>query len=386
MSRAVAVLAAVLVAAVLGWVVYAHFWGTKEIAAAPAGPPVIPVTAGTAEARDMPVYVRGIGTVQAYNTIAIKSRVDGQIVKVDFTEGQEVNEGDPLFEIDPRPFQAAFQQAAANKQKDEALLVSAQADLQRYAELVGHGYQTRQIYDQQKATVAQLQASIKADQAQIDAAQLNLQYATIRSPIKARTGARLVDIGNLVHPSDNTALVRLTQLQPIFVSFTVPQDQFNRIRESSRSGAVAVEALGENDQTELATGKLTLIDNEIDQQTGTLHLKAAFANADETLWPGEFVNLRLVVGTLKNAVTVPARALQSGPKGQYLFVIKGDQTVEMRIVDVAEVEQDLAAIDKGLSVGDRIVVDGQYRLDQGTKVRSEAPATAAAEPAEAVRR
>ncbi len=385
MSRTVAALA-VLVTALLGWAVYAHFFAAKEIAATPSGPPIIPVTAGTAEARDMPIYVRGIGTVQAYNTIAIKSRVDGQIVKVDFTEGQEVNADDPLFEIDPRPFQAALQQAAANKQKDEALLVSAQADLQRYTELVGHGYQTRQIYDQQKATVAQLQASIKADQAQIDAVQLNLQYATIRSPIKGRTGARLVDIGNLVHASDNTALVRLTQLQPIFVSFTVPQDQFNRIRESSRSGPVAVEALAENDQTELATGKLTLIDNEIDQQTGTLHLKAAFANEDETLWPGEFVNLRLVVGTLKDAVTVPVRALQSGPKGQYLFVIKGDQTVEMRIVEVAEVEQDMAAIDKGLSLGERIVVDGQYRLDQGTKVRSEAPATATAEPADAVRR
>jgi membrane fusion protein, multidrug efflux system len=385
-SRAAATFAAVLVAALLGWALYAHFFGARDIATAPAGPPVIPVTAGIAEARDMPIYVRGIGTVQAYNTIAIKSRVDGQIVKVDFTEGQEVNEGDPLFEIDPRPFQAALQQAAANQQKDEALLVSAQADLQRYTELVGHGYQTRQIYDQQKATVAQLQASIKADQAQIDAAQLNLQYATIRSPIKGRTGARLVDIGNLVHASDNTALVRLTQLQPIFVSFTVPQDQFNRIRESSRSGPVAVEALAENDQTELATGKLTLIDNEIDQQTGTLHLKAAFANEDETLWPGEFVNLRLVVGTLKNAVAVPARALQSGPKGQYLFVIKGDETVEMRIVGVAEVEQDTAAIDKGLAAGERIVVDGQYRLDQGTRVRTEVPATATADPADAVRR
>jgi multidrug efflux system membrane fusion protein len=385
-SRAAATLAAVLVAALLGWALYAHFFGARDIATAPAGPPVIPVTAGIAEARDMPIYVRGIGTVQAYNTIAIKSRVDGQIVKVDFTEGQEVNEGDPLFEIDPRPFQAALQQAAANQQKDEALLVSAQADLQRYTELVGHGYQTRQIYDQQKATVAQLQASIKADQAQIDAAQLNLQYATIRSPIKGRTGARLVDIGNLVHASDNTALVRLTQLQPIFVSFTVPQDQFNRIRESSRSGPVAVEALAENDQTELATGKLTLIDNEIDQQTGTLHLKAAFANEDETLWPGEFVNLRLVVGTLKNAVAVPARALQSAPKGQYLFVIKGDETVEMRIVGVAEVEQDTAAIDKGLAAGERIVVDGQYRLDQGTRVRTEVPATATADPADAVRR
>jgi membrane fusion protein, multidrug efflux system len=383
-SRAAATLAAVLVAALLGWALYAHFFGARDIATAPAGPPVIPVTAGVAEARDMPIYVRGIGTVQAYNTIAIKSRVDGQIVKVDFTEGQEVNEGDPLFEIDPRPFQAALQLAAANQQKDEALLVSAQADLQRYTELVGHGYQTRQIYDQQKATVAQLQASIKADQAQIDAAQLNLQYASIRSPIKGRTGARLVDIGNLVHASDNTALVRLTQLQPIFVSFTVPQDQFNRIRESSRSGPVPVEALAENDQTELATGKLTLIDNEIDQQTGTLHLKAAFANEDETLWPGEFVNLRLVVGTLKNAVTVPARALQSGPKGQYLFVIKGDETVEMRIVGVAEVEQDTAAIDKGLAAGERIVVDGQYRLDQGTRVRTEVPATATADPADAV--
>jgi multidrug efflux system membrane fusion protein len=384
-SRAVVALAALLAAGVAAWALYPRFFA-EEKAAAQAGPPVIPVTAGIAEARDMPVYVRGIGTVQAYNTIAIKSRVDGQIVKVDFTEGQEVNAGDPLFEIDPRPFEAALQQASASKQKDEAQLVSAQADLGRYTELVGKGFQTRQIYDQQKATVAQLQAAIKADQAQIDAAQLNLQYATIRSPIRARTGARLVDIGNLVHASDNTALVRLTQLQPIFVSFTVPQNQFNAIRQASRSGTVDVEALAENDQTELATGKLTLIDNEIDQQTGTLHLKAAFANEDETLWPGEFVNLRLVVGTLRNAVTVPARALQSGPKGQYLYVIKPDQTVEMRTVAVAEVEHDTAAVEKGLAAGEQIVVDGQYRLDQGARVRTEPPATAAAEPESEARR
>jgi membrane fusion protein, multidrug efflux system len=371
MNRASIASGVVVVVAGLGWAAYSYTGG-GHAASAPANPPV-PVTPGTAEARDMPVYVRGIGTVQAFNTVAVKSRVDGQIVKVDFTEGQEVKAGDPLFEIDPRPFQAALAQANAAKEKDQAQLTSAQADLKRYAELVKPGYQTRQIFDQQKGLVGQLQASLKADQAAIDNAQLNLTYATIRSPIDGRTGARLVDIGNLVHAADNTSMVSITQLKPIFVTFTVPQDQFDRIRKSAAAGPVEVQAVSADDQTQLAAGKLTLIDNQVDPATGTIRLKGTFDNADEALWPGEFVNTRLVVGIDKDAVTVAARALQRGPNGEYLFVIKPDMTVEIRNVEVAEVENGIAAIGKGLAAGEQVVVDGQYRLDQGSKVNPQTP-------------
>jgi membrane fusion protein, multidrug efflux system len=372
MNRASIAIGVVVVAAALGWAAYSYTGGGHAAAPAAANPPV-PVTPGTAETRDMPVYVRGIGSVQAFNTVTIKSRVDGQIVKVDFTEGQEVKVGDPLFEIDPRPFQAALAQANAAKEKDQAQLTSAQADLKRYAELVKPGYQTRQIFDQQKGLVGQLQASLKADQAAIDNATLNLTYATIRSPIDGRTGARLVDIGNLVHATDSTGLVSITQLKPIFVTFTVPQNQFDRIRKSAAAGPVEVQAVSADDKTQLAAGKLTLIDNQIDPATGTIRLKGTFDNTDEALWPGEFVNTRLVVGIDKNAVTVAARALQRGPNGEYLFVIKPDMTVEIRNVEVAEVEQGLAAIGKGLTAGEQVVVDGQYRLDQGSKVNPQTP-------------
>jgi membrane fusion protein, multidrug efflux system len=372
MNKATGAIGMVVVVAVLGWAAYSYSGGSNAAPSAPANPPV-PVTPGTAEARDMPVYVRGIGTVQAFNMVTVKSRVDGQIIKVDFTEGQEVKAGDPLFEIDPRPFEAALAQATAAKEKDQAQLTGAEADLKRYAQLVGPGYQTRQTFDQQKALVAQVQASIKADQAAIDNAQLNLAYATIRSPIDGRTGARLVDAGNLVHAADNTGLVSITQIKPIFVTFTLPQNELDRVRKSAAAGPVEVQAVSADDKTQLATGKLTLIDNQVDPATGTIRLKATFDNADETLWPGEFVNTRLVVGIDKDAVTIAARALQRGPNGEYLFVIKPDMTVEIRNVEVAEVEQGLAAIGKGLTAGEQVVVDGQYRLDQGSKVNPQTP-------------
>ncbi|HLH88913.1 MAG TPA: efflux RND transporter periplasmic adaptor subunit [Xanthobacteraceae bacterium] len=339
------------------------------------GPPPVPVTAGTAENRNMPVYVEGLGTVQAFNTVAVKSRVDGQITKVFFREGQEVKTGDSLFQIDPRPFQNAVQQAEATKEKDAAQLQSAQLDLERAAKLLTPGFQTRQGYDQQKATVGQLQASIKADQAQIDTAKLNLEYSLVKSPIDGRTGQRLVDIGNLVQAAQSANLVTITQLRPIFVSFTVPAERLGDIRksESQQHTKLKVIAYAMDDKTRIAEGELTLVDNQVDQATGTIHLKAQFANADEPLWPGQFVNARIVLSTRENAVTVPQVAVMEGPNGAYVYVIGNDDTVKRRPVVVAANQEDLAVIGQGLQPGERIVVEGQYRLTDGAKVRLGAP-------------
>jgi len=341
--------------------------GVPPAAAQIAGQ-AIPVTAGTVAVEDVPVFLQGIGTVQAYNTVAIKSRVDGQIVKINFKEGEEVKQGDPLFQVDPRPYQAALETAQAAKEKDEAQLVGAQLDLDRYQKLLAPGWQTKQSYDQQKATVEQFQAAIKGDIAQIDNAKLNLGYADIRSPIDGRLGARLVDTGNLVHASDNTPLVMITELKPIFVSFTLPQETLDDIQENNKKAPLVVRAYTGDGKKELAEGKLTLIDNMIDQATGTIHLKARFDNDDERLWPGEFVNLRVILSTRKGAPTVPQQTVQVGPNGYYVYIIKPDNTVERRAVEVASMQDGLAVITKGLTVGEQVVVDGQYRLTEGARV------------------
>jgi membrane fusion protein, multidrug efflux system len=353
--------------------------GTEvPVAAAQTSTPGIPVTAGTVAAQDVPVFLHGIGTVQAYNMVAIKSRVDGQIVKVDFKEGQDIKTGDPLFQIDPRPYQAALEQAQAAKQKDEAQLAGAQLDLERYEKLIGSGWQTRQSYDQQKATVGTLQASIKGDEAQINTAKLNLSYADIRSPIDGRLGARLVDKGNLVHANDNTPLVMITEVKPIFVSFTLPQDNFDDLREGQNNMPLVVYAYSGDGKKQLAEGKLTLIDNAIDQATGTIHLKARFDNENERLWPGEFVSLRVVLSTRQNVATVPSQTVQDGPDGHYAYVIKPDNTVERRSVEVASIQDGIAVVTKGLAPGERVVVDGQYRLTNGARVNPAAPSAPAA--------
>jgi len=342
--------------------------------AADAPPPVaagVPVTAGTVTAADVPVFLQAIGSVQAFNMVTIKTRVDGQLVRVDFTEGQEVKKGDPLVQIDPRPYQAALEQAQAAKAKDEAQLVGAQADLDRYGKLVGSGYQSRQSYEQQQALVAQSQAAIKGDQAQIDTAQLNLAYSDIRSPIDGRLGARLIDVGNMVHAADPTGLVTIAQLKPIFVSFTVAQESAHKIRERQASAPLDVVAYGNDSKTVLAQGTLTLIDNAIDQTTGTIRMKASFANQDERLWPGEFVNVRLILSTRQAAPTVPAQTVQNGATGQYVYIIKADGTVERRDVEVAAVQDGIAVVTKGLAAGERVVVDGQYRLTNGARVKVE---------------
>jgi membrane fusion protein, multidrug efflux system len=360
--------------AVAGWAVVGPRHGEAAAQSRSVSEPAkVPVTAGTATARDMPVYVRGLGSGQAYNSVTVKSRVDGAIVKVDFTEGQEVKAGDLLFEIDPRPYQAVLAQAQANLARDEAQFANAQRNAGRDKPLVGKAFISRQQFDTDTTSADALAGTVAADKAAVDAAQLNVDYCDIRSPIEGRTGARQVDIGNLVRATDNTGLLTITQLKPIFVSFTAPQEQFDAIRqaqvkESQLKGDVPAEAWTQGEQRQIAVGKLTLIDNQIDQATGTVRLKAEFANADEALWPGEFVDMRLRVNTLKNIVTVPARSIEAGPDGSYLFVIKPDNTVEQRTVTVAETESDVAAISKGLSAGEQVVVDGQYRLQQGTKV------------------
>jgi len=353
--------------------------GTEvPVAAAQTAAPGVPVTAGTVAAQDVPVFLNGIGTVQAYNMVAIKSRVDGQIVKVDFKEGQDVKQDEPLLQIDPRPFQAALEQAQANKQKDEAQLVGAQLDLDRYEKLIGSGWQTRQSYDQQKATVGQLQASIKGDEAQINTAKLNLSYSDIRSPIDGRLGAKLVDKGNLVHANDNAPLVTITEVKPIFVSFTLPQETLDDVRENHKGSPLVVYAYSGDGKKQLAEGKLTLIDNSIDQSTGTVHLKARFDNDDERLWPGQFVSLRVVLSTRRNIATVPSQTVQDGPNGHYAYVIKPDNTVERRAVEVASIQDGIAVVTKGLAAGERVVVDGQYRLTNGARVNPAAPSAPAA--------
>lgn len=349
-------------------------------AAAASAPRGTPVTVGIAETKDMPVYVRGIGTVQAYNMVTVKSRVDGQIVSVAFKEGQDVKVGDPLFQIDPRPFQAALDQALANKQRDEAQLAGATADLDRYGKLLGQGFQSRQSYDQQKATVDALKGSIAADQAAIETARLNLDYANIRAPLAGRTGSRQVDAGNLVQASQNVPLTTITQIKPIFVNFTVPQDHTDQIRTNQAAGALTVIAYGSDDKTELARGKLTLIENQIDAATGTLRLKATFDNTDERLWPGEFVSVRLVLETRKDAITVPQRTVMLGASDSYVYVVKADSTVERRTIVVAGTQDGVAIVEKGLAAGDKVVVDGQYRLTNGARIRVDSPGPGPQEP------
>jgi membrane fusion protein, multidrug efflux system len=311
--------------AVLGAVSWRYVAGIAPQPSQPPAPrPAVPVTQAIAETQDIPVYVQGLGTVQAFNTVNVRSRVNGQITQVFFKEGQQVKAGDQLFQIDPRPYKAALDQAKATKAKDEAQLQGAQLDLARYAKLMPSGYQTQQQYDQQKATVGQFQAAVQADEAQIDTAQLNLDYSLVRSPIEGRTGQRLVDIGNYIQSGQNTNLVTVTQLKPIFVSFLDP------VRRANADGTLVVKAYADDNKTLLSQGKLTLIDNQVDIATGTIHLRATFDNADERLWPGEFVNARLVLTTKQNVVTVPAETIMQGPEGAYAYVIQVDDTVERR--------------------------------------------------------
>lgn len=369
-AGAVVVLAAVAGA---GYLFLQHTGRHNAAAATAGGPAGIPVTVATADRMDVPIYVRGIGTVQALNMAVIKTRVDGAIVKVSFQEGQDVKAGDPLFQVDPRPFQAALDQATANRAEREAQLIGAQLDLDRYLKTSQMGYEPIQLRDQQRARVGALKGMIAADEAAMQSARLNLLYADIRAPFDGRTGRRLVDIGNLVQASQATSLVSITQIKPIFVSFTVPQDVNDEVRRLQQVNPLAVVAYSGKDH-ELARGTLSVIDNQIETATGTLRLKATFDNADERLWPGQFVNVRLQLKTRKDAVTVPQRAIIQGSTGYVVYVVRADDIAERRIVQIGAVQDGIAVIDRGVAVGERVVVDGQVRLSDGARTRPSAPA------------
>src|SRR5690242_4772442 len=329
----------------------------------------VPVLATAATARDFPIIIRGLGSVQAFNTVSVKSRVDGQITNVAFHEGQYVRAGEVLLQIDPRPFQAQLAQASAAKAKDQANLENAQRDLARTAALLQTQLAaTRQQYDTQKTLVDQLTAAVQADQAQIDAVKLNVEYATVRSPIEGITGLRLVDVGNLVAASGGTPLVVVTQIKPIYVTFTVPERDLVLVRQTMAKHPVTVLAFDSEDSRQLSEGRLTLVNNAVDQASGTVTLKSVFDNKDAALWPGEFINAHLVIDTVKNGVTVPAATVQMGPTGPFVYLIKPDNTVEARPVAVTQVESGTALIGKGLAVGDKVVASGQAGLSPGVQV------------------
>jgi multidrug efflux system membrane fusion protein len=339
--------------------------------AAPSGPraaaPAIPVMASRVERADIPIELTGLGTVQALNSVLVKSRVDGQIVKINFSEGKDVHAGDVLIEIDPAPFEATLAQAQANKLKDQALLENARLDLERAVRLAKTGATSSQQLDTSKSLVAQLDASVNADQATIDSAQVQLNYSRIRAPIDGRAGTRLVDAGNIVRAADLTGVVTINQVHPIFVNFALPSDSLPRIRAGLKKGDINVTAQDSNGR-DLAVGKLSVIDNAINATTGTINYKAVFDNTEEVLWPGQFVNARIQLEILRDVIAVPVTAVQYGPEGPYAFIIGADRKVQKRAIKTGVVNKISAVIEDGLQPGDLVVTDGQYRIETGSTV------------------
>jgi multidrug efflux system membrane fusion protein len=330
---------------------------------------VIPVAVTPAKLQDMPVYLVGLGSVTPLNAVSVKSRVDGQLVEVAFKEGQQVRKGQLLALIDPRPFEVQLSQAQATQFRDQASLKDAQLNYERYKALLNEsGAMSQQQVDTQKALVDQLEGAVRTDQATIDNAKLQINYCHITSPIDGRIGLRLVDPGNIVHASDANPMLVVTQLQPITVIFTLPEDQLPTVASHMRNGTLTTEAYSRDNQTKLATGRLLTIDNEIDQSTATGRLKAQFNNTENMLWPNQFVNVRLLLQVLKNSVVIPSAAIQRGPQGTFVFVVKPDKTVEIRPVSVAVSQNNLAAVASGLSPNDQVVTDGQDKLQAGSKV------------------
>ncbi len=373
------VLVAVALAAAGWW--YFHVRGAQANsgAAVPSGSPdslgpggpvvAVPVVVATAHRGDLPVYFNGLGNVTAFNTVTVRSRVDGQIVKINFTEGQNVKEGDALIEIDPRPYQVQLEQAEGQLAKDQAQLKDMQVDYERYQLLFKEGVIPKQQLDTQQAQVGTYEGAIQADKATIDNAKLQITYSHITAPISGRVGLRLVDVGNIVHATDTNGLLVITQLQPISVLFSLPQDQLPEVVARMRSGKpLSVEAYDRDNTEKIAGGKLLTIDNQIDTTTGTYKLKAVFDNSKNELFPNQFVNVHLLVDTKKNVVLVPTTAILRGPQGSYVFAVKSGNAVAVKSVTVADTTGNLAGIANGIGDGDVVVIDGQDKLKDGTVV------------------
>jgi membrane fusion protein, multidrug efflux system len=334
----------------------------------------------TVQQRDVPFYLTGLGSVTAYNTVTVHTRVDGQIMRVLFKEGQFVHAGDVLIEIDPRPYQVALDQAQGQLAKDIASQNDARVDLNRYQTLWQQGVVPRQQLDTQQATVGQFDGAIQSDKAQIDSAKLNLTYSRITSPINGRVGLRLVDPGNIVHATDTNGMLVITQIQPIAVVFTLPEDNLPQVVAQMKSGQLGVQAYSRDDNTKLADGKLLTIDNQIDQTTGTVKLKSEFDNHDSSLWPNQFVNLRLFLSVRKGAIVIPSAVIQVGTQGSFAYVIDSDNKAEVRPIQADFSEGNISVIRQGLKAGEQVVVDGADKLQAGAAVTTHQsnPATAPA--------
>jgi len=373
MRRKTAVRAGLLLVVLAGGGTFAftHGFGSKTSAPKPSAPTPVPIVAGTVEQHDVPIYLTGVGTVVAYNTDVVRSQIQGQIVSINFTEGQAVKTGDLLAQIDPRPYQAQVDQYTANRDRDQAQLTNAKANLNRYTPLAQKGWATPQLLDTQKAQVAQLEAAVKSDEALIESANVQLSYTRLTSPIDGVTGIRQIDVGNIISPANTNGVVIVTQLEPISLIFTLPETVLPLIQQQQQQKTqepLAVLAYSQDNTMRLAQGTLGLVNNEILQTTGSIQLKANFPNKAHKLWPGELINARLLLDTRHDGLTVPASVVQQGPKGAYAYVVNPDSSVAIRPIKVAQVSDGQALIDSGLTANEQVVVDGQYKLQPGTHV------------------
>ena len=371
MNRKTIVLAALppVVLAIAGALYFTLAPAFEKSAVAPLAAAAVPVVAGVVSSHEVPLYLRGVGTVIGYNTDVVRSQIQGQLTQITFTEGQTVKAGDLLAQIDPRPYQAQLDQMTANRDRDQAQLANAIANLGRYTELENKGFATPQLSDTQKAQVAQLQSAIKADEALIEQAEVQLGYTRLTSPIPGVTGVRQIDVGNIIHPTDPNGLVVVTQVEPISLIFTLPQAELPRIQMQMAKGPLSVLAYSQDDKIKLDEGTLLLVNNQIAQATGTIQLKATFPNTAHLLWPGQLVNARLLVETRMDGLTVAAPAVQQGQSGSYVYVISPEGKAEVRPVTVAQISEGEALINSGLKANETVVVDGQYKLAQDSPVR-----------------
>ena len=357
-----------LAAAGAGLGAFLYATNTSAPAATAPEPVRVPVVTSMVTSGDVPIYLRGVGTVIAYNNVVVRSQITGQLVKISFNQGQTVHQGDVLAEIDPRPYQAQLDQTTANRDRDQAQLINAQQNLNRYTQLGSKGWATPQLVETQQAQLGQLQAMVKSDEALIDAARVNLSYTQLTAPIDGVTGIRQIDNGNIIHPTDPNGLVDVTQIQPISIIFTLPETTFGEIQAQMAKGPLKVLAYSQDDKTELDQGTLELIDNQILQTTGTIRLRANFPNVRRMLWPGELVNARLLLETRPNGLTIPPGAVQQGPNGSYVYVIAPNGTAQLRPVKVDQISDGAAVIGSGVQASEAVVVDGQYGLQPGSLV------------------